>query len=138
MNDSTEAAKLSGSNPQHPLIEIIVKTTYVTAQSRPADNRYVYAYTITIKNCGDYSSQLISRHWIIRDSRNKIQEVKGDGVIGNQPILQPGKEHTYTSGAILETQTGTMEGSYQMKAENGDVYNAPIPVFVLAPPHAIH
>ncbi len=133
--DTTES---SSATNEHSPIEIFVKTTYIQEQSRPANNRYVYAYTITIKNCGEHASQLISRHWIIRDARNKIQEVRGDGVVGQQPILTPGMDYTYTSGAILETQTGTMEGSYQMKAENGDMYEAPIPTFGLVPPHAIH
>ncbi|MGH1471008.1 MAG: Co2+/Mg2+ efflux protein ApaG [Cellvibrionaceae bacterium] len=138
MNDSISTTKAQKYKKEHPPIKVTVKTSYIPAQSRPVKNRYVYSYTITIKNCGEYNSQLISRHWIIRDALNKIQEVKGDGVIGKQPVLRPGMDYTYTSGAILETQTGTMEGSYQMKADNGEMYEAAIATFVLAPPHAIH
>ena len=119
-------------------IYINVQTTYIEAQSRPAQARFVYAYTITIKNRGDAPAQLISRHWIITDANDKVQEVKGDGVVGEQPRLLPGQEYRYTSGVILETETGTMQGSYQMQTDDGNCFDAPIPVFVLIPPHAIH
>lgn len=119
-------------------IHVTVQTTYIQAQSKPQAGRFVYAYTITIKNNGGEPAQLISRHWIITDAGNKVQEVKGDGVVGEQPRILPGQEFRYTSGVILETETGTMEGSYQMRRDNGDWFEAPIPAFVLAPPHSIH
>lgn len=139
MTDSSDTTDdIVKTFPECPAIDIHIKTTYIREQSRPNDQKFVFAYTITLKNTGKTSAQLISRHWIIRDASNQMQEVKGDGVVGEQPVLKPGMDYTYTSGAILKTQTGTMEGSYQMKNENGDIYNAPIPVFALAPPHAIH
>ncbi|MDQ2077594.1 Co2+/Mg2+ efflux protein ApaG [Marinimicrobium sp. ABcell2] len=119
-------------------IEITVKTHYVAAQSRPADRRYVYAYTITIANRGDLAAQLIARHWIIQDDQNKRQEVKGVGVVGEQPHLAPGASYTYTSGVVLETESGLMEGSYQMRTDEGAQFQVPIPAFALVPPHAIH
>lgn len=119
-------------------ISVSVKTNFVKSQSKPHAGRFVYAYTITIKNIGDEAAQLLTRHWIITDSNNKIQEVKGDGVIGEQPRLNPGQEYQYTSGVILETESGTMEGSYQMKTDQGALFDAPIPTFALVQPHAIH
>ena len=119
-------------------IEISVKTRYIAAQSRPADRRYVYAYTITIANHGDLTAQLIGRHWVIRDERNKRQEVKGVGVVGEQPRLAPGKSYTYTSGVVLEAETGLMEGSYDMRTDDGATFQVPIPAFALVPPHALH
>src|SRR5690554_5443740 len=95
-------------------IEISVKTRYIAAQSRPADRRYVYAYTITIAHRGDLTAQLMGRHWVNRDERDKRQEVKGVGVVGEQPRLAPGKSYTYTSGVVLEAETGLMEGSYDI------------------------
>lgn len=119
-------------------IKVTVKTTYAPEQSRPHDNRYVYTYTITIKNIGDQAAQLMNRHWIISDANEKIQEVQGEGVVGQQPRLAPGDNYTYTSGVILETQFGTMRGSYEMKTDLGDLFEAPIPAFALVPPQAIH
>ncbi len=119
-------------------IDVRVKATYVAAQSRPKDYRFVYAYTITIANLSDVPAQLISRHWIIEDARDKRQEVKGIGVVGEQPHLNPGRSYTYTSGVVLETETGIMEGSYQMRTDAGEHFEVQIPAFALAPPHAIH
>lgn len=119
-------------------IDIRVKAIYVPAQSRPKDHRFVYAYTITIANHGDVAAQLVSRHWIIQDARDKRQEVKGAGVVGEQPHLEPGRSYTYTSGVVLETETGIMEGSYQMRTDDGEHFEVPIPAFALVPPHAIH
>ncbi len=119
-------------------IVVNVKTTYVAAQSQPAKQRFVYAYTITITNTGSVATQLISRHWRIRDARDQLQEVQGLGVVGEQPVLAPGASYTYTSGVVLETETGIMEGSYQMEDEEGRQFDAPIPTFALVPPHAIH
>jgi ApaG protein len=119
-------------------IHVSVKTTYVTAQSQPVEQRYVYAYTITIANQGEETAQLVSRHWRITDANNKLQEVQGMGVVGEQPVIEPGKSYTYTSGVILETETGIMEGTYHMRGNDGAMFDAPIPTFALVPPHAMH
>lgn len=118
-------------------ISIRVKTHYLREQTI-AQQRYVYSYTITIANDGGEPAQLISRHWRIRDANDNVQEVRGMGVIGEQPLIDPGKSYTYTSGVVLETETGMMEGSYQMRAQSGDAFDAEIPAFALVPPHAIH
>lgn len=119
-------------------ISVNVKTQYLKAQSQPEDSRYVFAYTITISNNGEHAAQLISRHWIITDSDQQVQEVEGLGVVGKQPHLQPGTSYTYTSGVVLATQTGTMRGSYQMQTEDGACFDADIPEFALVPPHLLH
>jgi ApaG protein len=119
-------------------INVSVKTTYVAAQSQPMEQRFVYTYTITIANQGYETAQLISRHWRITDANNKLQEVQGMGVVGEQPVIEPGKSYTYTSGVILETETGIMEGTYHMRRNDGAMFDAPIPTFALVPPHAIH
>jgi ApaG protein len=118
-------------------IAVSVKTTYMAEQTLPLQ-RYVYAYTITIANQGDEPAQLVSRHWLIRDANDNLQEVQGIGVVGEQPLIIPGASYTYTSGVVLETETGIMEGSYQMRANSGTAFNANIPAFALVPPHAIH
>lgn len=118
-------------------IEVSVKTTYMVEQTLPLQ-RYVYAYTITIANQGDEAAQLVSRHWLIRDANDNLQEVQGIGVVGEQPLIIPGDSFTYTSGVVLETETGIMEGSYQMRDKSGTTFDADIPAFALVPPHAIH
>lgn len=119
-------------------IQITVKTQYLEPQSAPEEQRYVFSYTITLSNTGSIAAQLISRHWIITDGNNAVQEVKGLGVIGEQPRLEPGARYTYTSGVVLATETGTMTGSYQMRTDQGDTFEAPIPAFALVPPHRLH
>lgn len=119
-------------------IKIEVKPAYIASQSQPEQRRFVYSYTITITNLGDEQVQLISRHWRITDADSRLQEVRGLGVVGEQPMLAPGQSYTYTSGVILETETGIMEGSYQMRSESGAEFDAAIPTFALVPPHAIH
>lgn len=119
-------------------IQVSVKTSYLAAQSTPHEQRYVYTYTITIANNSDESAQLISRHWLITDANEKLQEVQGTGVVGEQPHIKPGESYTYTSGVILETETGLMEGTYHMRADDGAMFDAEIPPFALVPPHAIH
>lgn len=119
-------------------IQVLVRTNYVASQSVPLEYRYVYTYTITIANKSNMSAQLISRHWRITDANEKLQEVQGMGVVGEQPHLKPGESYTYTSGVILETETGIMEGTYHMRAEDGVMFDAPIPTFALVPPHAVH
>ena len=119
-------------------IRIHVATDYVDEQSEPAADRYVFAYTITISNTGDVAAQLISRHWVITDANGKVQEVSGDGVVGEQPHLNPGEEFQYSSGAVLETPVGAMQGLYRMKADNGVSFDAPIAPFTLAVPGVLH
>jgi ApaG protein len=119
-------------------ISINVNTTYLAEQSDPSADRYVFAYTITIANSGTVAAQLISRHWIITDAENVVQEVKGLGVVGEQPLLRPGESFEYTSGTALATPVGTMHGSYQMVAEDGNKFEAEIPVFTLAMPRVLH
>ncbi|MCR6652444.1 MAG: Co2+/Mg2+ efflux protein ApaG [Cellvibrionaceae bacterium] len=121
----------------HP-IDIQVKTQYLADQSVPADDRFVFSYTITVTNRGSERAQLISRHWVITDGNDAVQEVKGTGVVGQQPTLEPGASYTYSSGVVLATETGTMTGSYQMRLSSGDEFDAPIPEFALVPPHLLH
>jgi ApaG protein len=119
-------------------IAVKVETQYIEAESRPEDDFYVFAYHITITNKGEISAKLLTRHWIITDSNGSKQEVKGDGVIGKQPLLKPNETFRYTSGTMMETPIGTMEGSYQMLADDGKHFNADIPVFLLALPNMLH
>jgi ApaG protein len=119
-------------------IDISVNTAYLEDQSDPASERYVFAYTITIANNGTVAAQLISRHWIITDAENVTQEVKGLGVVGEQPLLRPGESFEYTSGTAMATPVGTMKGSYQMVAEDGNKFDAEIPSFTLSMPRVLH
>ncbi|KVW94638.1 Co2+/Mg2+ efflux protein ApaG [Thiobacillus denitrificans] len=119
-------------------ISINVDTAYLAEQSDPSADRYVFAYTVTISNTGTVSAQLISRHWIITDAENVTQEVKGLGVIGEQPLLRPGERFEYTSGTAMATPVGTMRGTYQMVAEDGNKFDAEIPVFTLSMPRVLH
>ncbi len=119
-------------------IEVQVETQYVEEQSLPDQDRYVFAYTITISNRGNIPARLLTRHWIITDANNKVQEVKGEGVVGEQPHLQPGEQFRYTSGTIIETPVGSMRGSYQMIADDGVEFDAQIPSFTLSIPRTLH
>ena len=119
-------------------INIAVKVNYLAEQSDETGNRFVFSYTITLTNCGSVAVKLISRHWIITDARYDVQEVRGQGVVGEQPTLQPDQSFEYTSGAVLATQVGTMSGSYQMVAEDGTEFDVPIPQFVLSVPRVLH
>ncbi len=119
-------------------ISISVNTAYLADQSDPSTDRYVFAYTITIANSGTVAAQLISRHWIITDAENVTQEVKGLGVVGEQPLLRPGESFEYTSGTALGTPVGTMHGTYQMVAEDGNKFDAEIPSFTLSMPRILH
>ena len=119
-------------------ISVSVNTTYLSEQSDPASERYVFAYTVTIANTGTVAAQLISRHWIITDAENVTQEVKGLGVVGEQPLLRPGESFEYTSGTAMATPVGTMKGSYQMVAEDGNKFDAEIPTFTLSMPRVLH
>ncbi len=119
-------------------IEIVPQPQYIPDQSDPENDRYVFAYTVTIRNIGEVPAQLVSRHWIITDANNEVQEVRGLGVVGKQPLLQPGESFQYTSGSALTTPIGTMKGTYQMVAEDGTHFDAEIPEFVLASPRTLH
>ena len=119
-------------------IQVDVETRYIEDQSNPDQNYYVFAYTITIQNKGKQAAQLLTRHWVITDSNQKIQEVRGDGVVGEQPLLEPGERFVYTSGTMLETSVGTMKGSYQMLADDGSHFDATINEFVLSTPRVLH
>ena len=119
-------------------IKVDVETRYIEEQSNPEQNYFVFAYTITIQNHGQQTAQLLTRHWVITDSNHKVQEVKGDGVVGEQPILKPGEQFVYTSGTMLETSVGTMKGSYQMESGDGSKFDATIEEFVLSTPRILH
>jgi ApaG protein len=119
-------------------IQVAVRTAYVEGQSAPRENRYVFAYTVTITNTGEVPAKLLTRHWIIQDANNKIQEVRGAGVVGEQPYLEPGTSFEYTSGTVLETPLGEMRGSYQMITDDGVEFDAEIPAFVLTIPRTLH
>jgi ApaG protein len=120
--------------PDSQPIRIEVETAYLDEQSNPREQRYVFSYTITIRNEGQVAARLLTRHWIITDANGKVQEVHGDGVVGEQPHLKPGQGFRYSSGAVLETPVGSMQGSYQMVTDDGTRFDAPIAVFRLAMP----
>lgn len=119
-------------------MEVAVATHYITEQSDPAINRHVFGYSVTIRNTGNVAAQLISRHWVITDAEGHVQEVRGLGVVGHQPLLAPGQSFEYSSGCQLATPVGTMKGSYQMTAEDGVQFDAPIAEFVLSMPRVLH
>lgn len=119
-------------------IRVEVVTRYLPEQSDPESDRYVFSYAITITNIGSIAAQLISRHWLITDADGKVQEVRGLGVVGNQPLLQPGEKFEYASGSALETPVGTMKGTYQMVAADGMQFEAEISEFVLTMPRTLH
>ena len=119
-------------------IAVSAATQYLADQSDEPASRYVFAYTITIRNAGSVPAQLISRHWVITDAQGLVQEVRGLGVVGAQPLLQPGESFEYTSGTSIATPVGTMRGSYQMVAQDGTRFEAPIPEFTLSVPRVLH
>ncbi|GBU12985.1 CO2+/MG2+ efflux protein ApaG [Enterobacterales bacterium] len=121
-----------------PRVSIQVQSIYIESQSIPEEERYVFAYTITIRNLGRFNVQLLRRYWLITNSNARQTEVQGEGVVGQQPLILPGNEFHYTSGAVLDTPLGTMEGHYEMVAENGEAFRVPIPVFRLAIPTLIN
>ena len=127
---------MPGKNQYH--IEVSTVTNYIANQSLPDDSRFVFSYTISITNIGTVPATLLRRHWIITDANNKVQEVHGDGVVGEQPYLLPGETYRYTSGAMLETPIGCMEGNYDMLADDGIEFEANIPVFSLKVPNKLH
>jgi ApaG protein len=119
-------------------ISVAARTAFIPDQSDLESGRYVFAYTITITNTGSVPAQLVSRHWVITDSNNQVQEVRGLGVVGEQPTLRPNESFQYTSGTAIATPVGTMRGSYQMIAEDGVQFDAPIPEFTLSMPRVLH
>ena len=119
-------------------INVTVRVNYLSEQSDETDNRFVFAYTINLTNIGHATAKLISRHWVITDANRHVQEVRGQGVVGEQPVLKPGQSFEYTSGTVLSTQVGTMSGSYQMVAEDDTQFDALIPQFVLSVPRVLH
>jgi len=119
-------------------VSVSTETKYIADQSDEAKERFVFSYTVTIRNSGTVPAQLISRHWIITDAHNQVQEVRGLGVVGAQPLLKPGENFAYTSGTALATPVGTMHGSYQMVAEDGTQFDAAIPEFTLSVPRVLH
>lgn len=120
--------------------KIIVETEpqYIASQSSPDKNRYVFAYTISIANVGSISARLLSRHWLITDANGKVEEVRGEGVVGEQPYIKPGEMFRYTSGAALETPVGTMQGQYMLITEDGVNFTTTIPRFTLSIPRILH
>ncbi|MEM8984610.1 MAG: Co2+/Mg2+ efflux protein ApaG [Pseudomonadota bacterium] len=119
-------------------IEVDVDTDFVDGQSEPDRDRYVFSYTVTISNTGKVPAKLLTRHWLITDANGNVQEVRGDGVVGEQPHLAPGEEFQYSSGAVLNTPVGSMQGSYQMIADDGERFDAAIAPFTLAVPGLLH
>jgi ApaG protein len=119
-------------------ISVSAQTAYLPEQSQPDSRRYVFSYTITIQNTGATGATLMNRHWIITDVNGKVQEVRGKGVVGEQPHLDPGEHFQYTSGAVLEAPVGSMHGSYEMVADDGTRFDAEIPPFSLAKPMSLH
>lgn len=119
-------------------IDVEVVSRHLPEQSRPEQERYAFAYTVTLHNSGAVPAKLLTRHWIITDGNARVQEVRGAGVVGEQPHLAPGQSHTYTSGCILPTPVGSMYGSFQMQADDGQAFDAPIAPFRLAVPGALH
>jgi ApaG protein len=136
--DSAVQRKIPMAESRKYHITITPMVQYIADQSDEAANRYVFAYTITIANTGTTAAQLISRHWIITDAHNDVQEVRGIGVVGEQPLLQPGQKFEYTSGTAIATPVGSMRGSYQMVADDGEHFDAEIPEFSLNMPRVLH
>ncbi len=127
---------LTMSEKNKIIIEVVPQ--YIDAQSSPEANRYIFAYTITITNAGIIPAKLLTRHWLITDSNGKKQEVRGSGVIGEQPYLKPGESFRYTSGAMIETPVGVMQGKYVMLSDSGEQFKAPVPQFTLSIPRTLH
>ena len=127
---------MSESTPYR--VQVTAVAEYIAGQSRPQDDHFVFAYHITVLNIGSVRAQLLARHWVITDGNGKMQEVHGQGVVGEQPVLSPGQAFRYTSGCVLATPVGTMQGSYRMRADDGHEFEAEIPAFILAVPKALH
>ena len=119
-------------------INVEIMPAYIADQSDPSNDHYVFSYTVTIRNEGNRPARLLTRHWIITDGDGQVQEVHGEGVIGEQPRLSPGEHFEYTSGTFMNTPVGTMHGSYQMITDAGETFDAEIPNFTLAVPNTLH
>lgn len=120
------------------LVAVSVTTRFLPEQSQPEQNRFAFSYTVTIRNEGELPAKLVSRHWVITDGDGHVQEVRGAGVVGQQPLIEPGASHVYSSGTVMATRVGTMQGSYHMVAEDGKRFDAEIAPFRLAVPGALH
>jgi ApaG protein len=125
------------ANDSHK-VDVHARARYLPDQSVPASERYVFAYSVKITNAGTVTAQLLSRHWIITDADGKVQEVRGEGVVGEQPVLRPGESFEYTSAAAIATPVGTMRGTYQMVGQDGVRFDAEIPEFALSMPRVLH
>ncbi|MEX3774200.1 Co2+/Mg2+ efflux protein ApaG [Pseudomonas sp. MYb118] len=125
------------SDPRYQ-VDVSVVTRYLADQSQPEQNRFAFAYTITVQNNGELAAKLLSRHWVITDGDGHVEEVRGAGVVGLQPLIQSGDNHTYSSGTVMTTKVGTMQGTYQMIADDGKQFDAIIAPFRLAVPGALH
>lgn len=125
-------------HPHEYEVSVSVEPNYLADQSAPDEERFVFSYTVTIRNTGEKPARLLTRHWIITDGNGKTQEVRGEGVVGETPHLDPGQQYRYTSGTVSETPVATMQGSYQMLADDGTRFEADIPVFTLSMPHILH
>jgi ApaG protein len=125
------------SDPRYQ-VDVSVVTRFLVEQSQPEQNRFAFAYTVTVHNSGELPAKLLSRHWVITDGDGHVEEVRGDGVVGQQPLIKSGQSHTYSSGTVMMTKVGNMQGSYQMLAEDGKRFDAVIAPFRLAVPGALH
>ena len=125
-------------NLTHYRIQVTVRVRYLLEQSDEAENRFVFAYTVKVGNEGDQAVKLLARHWVITDANQHVQAVNGKGVVGEQPVINPGQSFEYTSGTVLSTQVGTMSGSYQMALDDGTEFTVPVPQFVLSIPRVLH
>lgn len=119
-------------------IGIDIATQYLDEESSPEEDRYVFAYTIRIKNRGSQPARLLNRHWVVTDADGHVEEVHGEGVVGEQPRLRPGEDFEYSSGVVLPTSLGTMHGTYDLQADDGTVFKADIPAFTLSTPRTLH
>lgn len=119
-------------------VDVSVVTRYLPDQSQPEHDRFAFAYTITVQNNGELAAKLLSRHWVITDGDGHVEEVRGEGVVGQKPLIAAGESHTYTSGTVMTTKVGTMQGTYQMLADDGKHFDAVIKPFRLAVPGALH
>jgi len=138
LENVSDQGQETSEKQQNSGIRVEVKTTYIEEQSSPEQNRYVFAYTITIHNEGEISAKLLTRHWVINDANGNVQEVHGEGVVGEQPYIKPGSSFKYTSGTVIETPVGSMHGSYQMISDAGKAFDAPIAPFTLSRPNILH
>jgi ApaG protein len=137
LRDSVQMRGMMEQVPDYR-IDVAVQSVYIDDESEPDANKYVFAYTVTIRNVGTVPAQLLTRHWTITDADGKVQEVRGEGVVGEQPRIVPGEDFQYTSAALIETPVGTMAGSYQMVADDGVSFDAEIPLFRLSIPNILH